>query len=366
MILSFQHFFSTNHKNTKTTEHVKGLSNQQQQQTQEQQQQGGDDDDMESNAISQSSKIYNTGKKELISMTTTHFILLNRQYLKPPKLIINPTYNRNISNRLGLSFACYISESSGFYCRFSFWHMVLPTVDYIHSYLLLHETYFREMIRECLRKFRLSENDLGSSLSNVIDSALVDDITSNSNINAESIASNSATSPSSLSSGATKSISTTASANAYSNQQQPNDSKLISWLRRKTGSIGISWGGFTPEFPYYSLSTAFSLSGCYYRGDFIKKLFLSGNDSKGNSGNNGMSSSSDNLRVKNNMISTSTSKWKGKLHDIDSRNKFSNQDPGKHSQDYDMIKGAINNSTTITSENSNNGSGSKGKVPRTI
>ncbi len=44
------------------------------------------------------------------------------------------------------------------------------------------------------------------------------------------------------------------------------------WLRQKFASLGITWGGFTPEPPYYSCTAIFSLSGFYYSGEVLRKL----------------------------------------------------------------------------------------------
>mmetsp|Transcript_25105 Transcript_25105/g.37555 ORF Transcript_25105/g.37555 Transcript_25105/m.37555 type:complete len:522 (-) Transcript_25105:938-2503(-) len=46
------------------------------------------------------------------------------------------------------------------------------------------------------------------------------------------------------------------------------------WLRQKVGSLGVTWGGFfTSEPPFYSCSATLSLSGFYYGGQSLKKLY---------------------------------------------------------------------------------------------
>jgi len=44
------------------------------------------------------------------------------------------------------------------------------------------------------------------------------------------------------------------------------------WLRQKVGSFGLTWGGFTPNPPFYSCSLLFTLSGFYHGGKTLKKL----------------------------------------------------------------------------------------------
>ncbi len=57
-------------------------------------------------------------------------------------------------------------------------------------------------------------------------------------------------------------------------QHPPLDaSKVKEWLRQKIGSFGLTWGGFAPERPFYFCSTTLSLSGFYYGGQSLKKLY---------------------------------------------------------------------------------------------
>lgn len=50
-------------------------------------------------------------------------------------------------------------------------------------------------------------------------------------------------------------------------------SQLKKWLRQKVGSFGLIWGGFASEPPFYFCSTTLSLSGFYYGGQSLKKLY---------------------------------------------------------------------------------------------
>ena len=48
---------------------------------------------------------------------------------------------------------------------------------------------------------------------------------------------------------------------------------LKEWMRQKVGSLGLIWGGFTPDVPFYSCNLALSMSGFYYGGDSLKKMY---------------------------------------------------------------------------------------------
>eukprot|EP00553_Chaetoceros_curvisetus_P005590 CAMPEP_0204631206 /NCGR_PEP_ID=MMETSP0717-20131115/22237_1 /ASSEMBLY_ACC=CAM_ASM_000666 /TAXON_ID=230516 /ORGANISM="Chaetoceros curvisetus" /LENGTH=662 /DNA_ID=CAMNT_0051648707 /DNA_START=106 /DNA_END=2094 /DNA_ORIENTATION=+ len=126
-------------------------------------------------------------------------VILERVY--PPIPIKRAiTYHQGISDRLGLSVSAQVSEREGIQFRWSWWHVYMPTIDF-----------------------------LGSTVDNFV-------------------------------------------ATLTKKKPKIRGDVVSEWLRQKFASLGISWGGFAPEPPYYSCSAIFSLSGFYYSGEVLRKL----------------------------------------------------------------------------------------------
>jgi len=139
-------------------------------------------------------------------------------------------YRGNISDRLGISFTWGVSEEYGAFFRYNWWHLYMPTVDCISSVL---ETASKKILKP-------SQEVMEEESSSIIKSS-------------------------------TKSEKT----------------KARDWLRQKSSTLGVIWGGFgcIPEPPYYSCTALFSLSGFYVGGNIVRQLhnfcrnpFISGID----------------------------------------------------------------------------------------
>lgn len=100
-------------------------------------------------------------------------------------------YKPSIADRLGVTAGVHLSKSRGFELRWSWWHMYLPTVDFLQT--------------KFLPNTRKRKQD------------------------------------------------------------------MYQWMIEKFASLGLVWGGFTPEAPHYSCSSIFTLSGIY-PGDAWKRF----------------------------------------------------------------------------------------------
>ena len=130
------------------------------------------------------------------------------------------TYRGDISDRLGISFTWGVSEELGSFFRYNWWHLYMPTVDCISN--VLEST---------------SKQILNAQREEVMDSK----------------------NPSSTSQTSTK----------------INKSELRGWLRQKSSTLGVIWGGFgcIPEPPHYTCTALFSMSGFYGGSSILRQMY---------------------------------------------------------------------------------------------
>jgi len=162
----------------------------------------------------------------------------SRQFPSPQSRRLT-IYNKEISERFGLSFLVQLTEERGFEFRFRSWILYLATLEYLCSALgqMIDAIPFKNL--------------------NIGDDTTVTATTTTTNNKKKN-----------------KAGSVVEDQDNTNQFVRSNGMVVAEWLRRKTGSIGISLSPYTEERPFYSCTGIMTLSNFYYGGTILRKLVM--------------------------------------------------------------------------------------------
>lgn len=183
----------------------------------------GDDEELtDSDAAEKKSKTVGNGGHNSKSVV----VLLGHPLppLPPPRKI---RYSADVEERVGFSLSWRVSEQRGYEFRVSYWHIFLPTIMHLGG-----------IVGRALDRNREAAAAAEAALSTSDDAEAID-----SGVNQRG-------------GGGSKNLF--------------RDKKLVDYLRRRSGTFGVTWGGPNPLPPRLGCSAMLSLSGFYY-GDLLRR-----------------------------------------------------------------------------------------------
>jgi len=127
-------------------------------------------------------------------------------------------YSHDVYDRLGFSLTWRVRKTHGFDFRISWWHLYLPTMDYMFSVV-----------------------------DDILDRLLMDSSEDESN----------------------KAF----LQKYFSRFEQEKINKIRDWIRVKTGCLGLFWSACNPGTPRNACNILVTFSGFYYTGSFLRKIY---------------------------------------------------------------------------------------------
>lgn len=173
--------------------------------------------------------------RQLYNMPTSWDLLPSLQH----SLTEKPTFSSTLQQRVGVSYSWRLSAARGYETRRNIWHLYLPTL----LSLIQHLDRVQQQGQRILRRNPYVDYYVRKRQHKRGDTALVASSSSSS--------SSTAFQPTSL-------------------LEKVRDTDWAEWwLRRKTGSLGVSTGYPIPDKPHFSCSGVLSLSGFYFRRETV-------------------------------------------------------------------------------------------------
>lgn len=164
-----------------------------------------------------------------------------------------PAFRTTLQERMGMSYSWRLSAKRGYETRRTVWHLYLPTL----LSLLEHADQIQQTCQRYLKKSLITRNTLSTTR---YLAAFVP----------KSVVRRSRKVKRSRSDSSEQSASASSKVSTVSWMDYSKSHKWAEWwLRRKTGSLGVSTGYPIPDKPHFSCSAVMSLSGFYFRPDII-------------------------------------------------------------------------------------------------
>jgi len=199
-------------------------------------------------------------KKKSLSSSSKSIRLLG-QTLPPLKPTIpSMTYSSDIVERVGMSMSWRYKKTKGYEFRISYWHVYLPTIIFLQSVLVnqwentlekKRSSLEEKKKRRAMKREKMSVSKIGKAMKKFKNEEEEED---------------------SL-------VSSTKEKEDKNKEKQMTSSspEWLEYIKRRTGSFGLTSSTPIPDPPYYSCSFVLSLSGYYY-GQACKRFFAQVNN----------------------------------------------------------------------------------------